>query len=163
MFDTGVLTERCEILGAPKVRLEVSADQPVAMVAVRLSDVAPDGRATRVTYGLLNLTHRDGHDEPAPMVPGQRCAVEVEMNAVTQAFPAGHRIRLSVSTSYWPLAWPPPKPVLLSVHTGQSGLELPVRPVAEPDELPPRPFGEPEGAPPIPVTRVTPGEQRWRS
>ncbi|MEV6828641.1 CocE/NonD family hydrolase [Amycolatopsis sp. NPDC051102] len=161
VFDTGVLTERCEILGAPKVRLEVSADQPVAMVAVRLSDVAPDGRATRVTYGLLNLTHRDGHDEPAPIQPGERCTVEVEMNAVAQAFPAGHRIRLSVSTSYWPLAWPPPKPVLLTVHTGQSGLELPVRPVAEPDELPPRPFGEPEGAPPIPVTRVTPGEQRW--
>ncbi|EOD59170.1 CocE/NonD family hydrolase [Amycolatopsis vancoresmycina] len=161
VFDTDVLTERCEILGAPKVRLAVSADQPVAMVAVRLSDVAPDGRATRVTYGLLNLTHRDGHDEPAPMEPGEQCAVEIEMNAVAQAFPAGHRIRLSVSTSYWPLAWPPPKPVLLSVHTGQSGLELPVRPVAEPDELPSRPFGEPEGAPPIPVTRVTPGEQRW--
>jgi hypothetical protein len=143
------------------VRLEVSADQPVAMVAARLSDVAPDGRATRVTYGLLNLTHRDGHDEPAPMEPGERCAVEIELNAVAQAFPAGHRIRLSLSTSYWPLAWPPPKPVLLSVHTGHSALQLPVRPVAEPDELPARPFGEPEGAPPIPVTALTPGEQRW--
>ncbi|MGW5720951.1 CocE/NonD family hydrolase [Amycolatopsis sp. NPDC003865] len=161
VFDTDVLTGRCEILGSPKVRLEVSADQPVAMIAARLSDVAPDGRATRVTYGLLNLTHRDGHDEPAPMQPGQRCAVEIELNAVAQAFPAGHRIRLSLSTSYWPLAWPPPKPVLLSVHTGHSALELPVRPVAEPDELPARPFGEPEGAPPISVTPVKPREQRW--
>ena len=41
--------------------LEFAVDQPVAMVAVRLSDVAPDGRATRISYGLLNLTHRDGH------------------------------------------------------------------------------------------------------
>lgn len=132
------------------VRLEVSADQPVAMVAARLSDVAPDGRATRVTNGLVNLTHRDGHDEPAPMEPGERCAVEIELNAVAQAFPAGQRIRRSLSTSYWPLAWPPPKPVLLSVHTGHSALELPVRPVAEP-----------EGAPPMSVTALTPGEQRW--
>ncbi|WP_410586940.1 CocE/NonD family hydrolase [Amycolatopsis sp. lyj-23] len=162
VFDSDVLTERCEILGAPKVRLEVSADRPVAMVAVRLSDVAPDGRATRVTYGLLNLTHRDGHDEPAPMVPCERCGVEIEMNTAAQAFPAGHRIRLSISTSYWPLAWPPPEPVLLTVHTGHSALELPVRPVAEPDELPREPFGEPEGAPPTPVTQVVPGEQRWR-
>ncbi|QKV73105.1 CocE/NonD family hydrolase [Amycolatopsis sp. Hca4] len=161
VFDTDVLTERCEILGSPKVRLEVSADQPVAMIAARISDVAPDGRATRVTYGLLNLTHRDGHDEPVPLEPGQRYDVEIELNAVAQAFPAGHRIRLSLSTSYWPLAWPPPSPVLLSVHTGHSGLELPVRPVAEPDELPPRPFGEPEGAPPMAVIAVTPGEQRW--
>jgi predicted acyl esterase len=72
VFDTDVLTDRCEILGSPRVRLEVSADKPVAMVAARLSDVAPDGRATRVTYGLLNLTHRDGHDEPAPLEPGRR-------------------------------------------------------------------------------------------
>lgn len=48
-----------------------SGRKPVAMVAVRLSDVAPDGRATRVTYGLLNLTHRDGHDEPEPLEPGK--------------------------------------------------------------------------------------------
>ena len=59
VFETDVLTERCEILGAPVVQLEVAASRPVAMVAARLSDVAPDGRATRVTYGLLNLTHRD--------------------------------------------------------------------------------------------------------
>jgi hypothetical protein len=48
--------------------------------------------------------------------------------------------RLSLSTSYWP-----PTPALLSVHTGHSVVELPVRPVAEPDELPARPFGEPAG------------------
>jgi len=71
VFDTDVLTERCEILGSPKVRLEVSADQPVAMVAARLSDVAPDGRATRVTYGMLNLTHRDSHGAPEPLEPGE--------------------------------------------------------------------------------------------
>ena len=43
-----------------------------AMVAVRLSDVAPDGRATRISYGLRNLTHRDGHDHPSALVPGER-------------------------------------------------------------------------------------------
>jgi putative CocE/NonD family hydrolase len=161
VFDTDVLTERCEILGAPAVRLVVSADKPVAMVAARLSDVAPDGRATRVTYGLLNLTHRDGHENPENVVPGRRYEVTIQLNAVAQAFPPGHRIRLSLSTSYWPLAWPPPEPARLTVHTGQSSLELPVRPVAESDEIPDRPFGEPEGADPLATTQVTPGEQRW--
>jgi putative CocE/NonD family hydrolase len=161
VFDTDVLTERCEILGAPVVRLAVSADRPVAMVAARLSDVAPDGRATRVTYGLLNLTHRDGHDEPRPLEPGQVCEVRFELNGVAQAFPPGHRIRLSLSTSYWPLAWPPPEPATLSVHTGRSTLTLPVRPVAESDEVSGRPFGEPEGTPPLATTRLSPAEQRW--
>lgn len=161
VFETDVLAERCEIVGAPLVDLDVESSEPVAMVAARLSDVAPDGRATRVTYGLLNLTHRDGSDDPRPLEPGRRYRVRVQLNAVAQGFPAGHRIRLSLSTSYWPLAWPPPRPVRLQVHTGSSTLTLPVRPAAESDEAPLRPFGEAEGAPPISMTRLQASDRRW--
>ncbi|NKQ53032.1 CocE/NonD family hydrolase [Amycolatopsis sp. K13G38] len=161
VFDTDELTETCEILGAPELELEVSADKPVAMVAARLSDVAPDGRATRVTYGLLNLTHRGGHDNPAPLEPGKRYRVRMTLNGVAQAFPPGHRIRLSLSTSYWPLAWPPPEAALLTVYTGTSKLTLPVRPTGEDDDVPPNLFGEPEGCEPISTTQLESGEQRW--
>ncbi|MGP3999436.1 CocE/NonD family hydrolase [Streptomyces sp. 8N706] len=161
VFDSDVLTERLEILGSPTVQLDLEASEPVAMVAARLSDVAPDGRATRVTYGLLNLTRRGGHDEPDPLVPGERYRAVVQLNNVAQAFPPGHRVRLSLSTSYWPLAWPPPKPVLLSVYAGASTLTLPVRPVEESHELEGRPFGEAEATAPLPTTQVTPPEQRW--
>ena len=64
VFETRPLDEPLEVLGAPVVELDVASERPVAMVAVRLSDVAPDDKATRVTYGLLNLTHRDGHARP---------------------------------------------------------------------------------------------------
>ncbi|MEU5268049.1 CocE/NonD family hydrolase [Streptomyces hygroscopicus] len=165
VFDTEALTERVEILGSPSVELELSVSEPVAMVAARLSDVAPDGRATRVTYGLLNLTHRDAIGTPEPLEPGRRYRARVQLNGVAQAFPPGHRIRLSLSTSYWPLAWPPPKPVLLSVYEGASTLTLPVRRDRDRDrsseDEPQRPFGEPEGTPPIATTRLTPPEQRW--
>ncbi|MEY9214560.1 CocE/NonD family hydrolase [Thermobifida halotolerans] len=162
VFDSGVLTERVEILGAPTVELELSVSEPVAMVAARLSDVAPDGSATRVSYGLLNLTRMDGRDDPEPFVPGRRYRATVRLNGVAQAFPPGHRIRLSLSTSYWPLAWPPPRPVLLTVYTGSSTLTLPVRPTSESDEVVKDPFGPPEGAPPLSTTRLRPAEQRWR-
>ncbi|MGI5121697.1 CocE/NonD family hydrolase [Marinactinospora thermotolerans] len=162
VFDSEILAERTEILGSPVVHLDVAADAPIAMVAARLSDVAPDGSATRVTYGLLNLTRRDGGDEPSRLVPGRRYRAEIRLNGVAQAFPPGHRIRLSLSTSYWPLAWPPPRPVLLSVFSGSSALTLPVRPLAEPDEAPLRPFGEPEATPPLQTTRLEPGEHHWR-
>ncbi|MGK5499790.1 CocE/NonD family hydrolase [Streptomyces sp. URMC 125] len=160
VFDTEPLTERVEILGAPTVELELSVSEPVAMVAARLSDVAPDGRATRVTYGLLNLT-RAGGDEPEPLVPGRRYRATVQLNGVAQAFPAGHRIRLSLSTSYWPLAWPPPRPVLTTVYVPASTLTLPVRPTTEPDGVAGAPFGEPEGAEPIRTSRLAAPEQRW--
>ncbi|WP_067970084.1 CocE/NonD family hydrolase [Nocardiopsis trehalosi] len=162
VFDSDELTERLEILGAPTVRLELSVDRPVAMVAARLSDVAPDGSATRVTYGLLNLNRLDGRDDPEPLEPGRRYQAEFQLNGVAQAFPPGHRVRLSLSTSYWPLAWPAPEPVLLTVYTGSSSLTLPVRPTEAPDEVPARPFGEPEGAPPISTTQLTPPEQSWK-
>ncbi|SFQ30823.1 hypothetical protein SAMN05421810_10636 [Amycolatopsis arida] len=161
VFDSEVLTEPCEILGAPTVTLELSVDRPVAMVAARLSDVFPDGRATRVTYGLRNLTHRDGHERPEPLEPGRRYRVSFSLNGVAQSFSPGHRIRLSLSTSYWPLAWPPPEPVLLSVHTEGSSLTLPVRSVTESDEVSQWPFDEPEGAEPIPMTQVRPSDHRW--
>jgi predicted acyl esterase len=60
-FETAPLETRLEILGAPVARLKVQVDQPTGFLAVRLSDVAPDGTSQRVSFGLLNLTHRT-HD-----------------------------------------------------------------------------------------------------
>ena len=65
------LRQPLTILGAPVVELEVESDQPEALVAVRLNDLRPDGSDLRVTYGVLNLTHRDGHETPAPLRPGK--------------------------------------------------------------------------------------------
>jgi predicted acyl esterase len=127
VFTSDPLEETLEILGAVRVELTLSSDRPVAMIAVRLSDVQPDDKATRVTYGLLNLTHRDGHAEPAPLEPGRSIRVTVRLNEVAQQFPRGHRLRISLSTSYFPLAWPPPEPVRLTVHPSESRLLLPVR------------------------------------
>ncbi|WP_026535128.1 CocE/NonD family hydrolase [Arthrobacter sp. H14] len=161
VFDSDRLPERLELLGAPMVELTLSADRPIAMVAVRLSDVAPDDEATRVSYGLYNLTHYNGSDDPRPLKPGEPQTVKVQLNGMAQSFPAGHRLRLALSTSYWPVVWPSPEPVRLTVHPGNSFLVLPVRPATADDDGPVPSFGEPEGAPPIPVTQVQPGEHDW--
>jgi hypothetical protein len=143
------------------VHLEFSVDQPVAMVALRLSDIAPDGRATRISYGLLNLTHRAGHDRPEALTPGERYRVSVTLNAMAQAIPCDHRLRLALSTSYWPLAWPPPQPVRLTVYPATSALVLPLRPDRGSDELPVPSLGEPEGAQPLKTIQVEPARHRW--
>lgn len=161
VFDGNVLSEPLAILGAPRVALQLEVDVPVALIAVRLNDVAPDGAATQVTYGLLNLCHRDGHAAPEPLEPGRRYRVEVVLNDVAQVFPPGHRIRLAISTSYWPIAWPAPEVATLTVHTGSSRLILPVRdPDPGDDDL--RTFEPPEVAPgprhrplrPLPLRRT---------
>jgi len=137
-WDSEPLAERIELLGFPDVRLALEVDRPRALIAVRLCDVAPDGSSLLVTWGLLNLTHRDGDAAPSSLGPGRRFGVAVRLNAIGQGVPAGHRLRLSVSPTYWPHAWPSPEPVTLSVfcHRGSS-LSLPVRtPRPEDDDLP---------------------------
>ncbi len=160
-FDSEPLAEELEILGAPVLDIEFSSTQPVGMMAVRLSDVAPDDKATRITYGLLNLTHRNGHDHPQPLKPGKRYRVQVKLNDVAQSFPAGHRLRVAISTSYWPLAWAPPEPVRLAICMGSSTFSLPVRPRRdEVDEA--ITFEPPEAAPPPQVEQIEPTHHTWR-
>jgi len=163
VFESEPLDEPVELLGLPKADLEVAVDRPVAMVAVRLSDVAPNGEATRVTYGLLNLTHRDGSADPQPLTPGRRYRVRVKLNGIAQVFPAGHRLRLSLSSSYFPLVWPSPEPVTLTVFTGASSLVVPVRPRRDDADAALAEFGPPESAPPLAVTDCELGEHHWRT
>jgi len=160
-FDSDHLEENLEILGPPIAEFELSADQPVAMIAVRLSDIAPDDKATRITYGLLNLTHRESSEAPQPLEPGKRYRIRVQLNDVAQSFPKGHRLRLSVSTSYWPLAWPPPNPVRLTIYTGACRLFLPIRPPRLDDQRL-RAFDDPEGAAPCEQTMIEPPNHNWR-
>lgn len=160
VFDTEVLDSDFEILGAPRAELEVSVDRPVAMIAARLSDVDSTDRAARITYGLLNLTHRNSSESPEPLEPGRRYRVSVTMNHIAQHFPAGNRLRLSLSTSYWPLAWPPPEPVTMTVYPANSCLVLPVRtPQADDEEL--APFAEAEAAPEGSTTLIEPERHDW--
>ena len=126
-FDTPPLSRRTEILGAPVLELDIASDKPLAQLYVRLCDVAADGASTRVTYGVLNLTHRNGHEAPEPLEPGRRYRVRVQMNDIAHAFPRGNRIRATVQTAAWPLLVPSPEVVGLTLFTGASTLDLPVR------------------------------------
>ena len=154
-FDTEPLVQRLEIFGAAVVTLDLASDKPSAMIAARLEDVAPDGSSTLVTYGLLNLTHRESHEHPEPLQPGRKYRVNIPLNDIAQAFPVGHRIRLAVATSHWPIVWPSPEKASLTLSTGQSTLSLPVRqPTPLDDTLAPFPPPEQAEAEPHVITKL---------
>ncbi|HLY55557.1 MAG TPA: CocE/NonD family hydrolase, partial [Stellaceae bacterium] len=135
VFDSTPLESDVEVLGNPIAAIRVAADRPVAKLALRLNEVMPDGQSRLVTWGLLNLTHRDGHEHPAPLEPGKPYDVRVQLNFIAHRFKRGSRIRLALSENLWPLIWPSPEIVTLTVSTGASSLALPVRPVP-PEEAP---------------------------
>ena len=131
------LTADTAILGAPQVRLTLSCDQPTAQIAVRLNHVHPDGASTRITYGVLNLTHRNSAATPTPMVPGQEVELALTLDHIGYTVPAGHRLRVAISTAYWPLIWPAPAPATLHITKGRIDLPGPTGDIACPAFAPP--------------------------
>lgn len=156
-FDSAPTTGITDIVGAPRVALRLAADKPRAQIAVRLNDLRPDGTSALITMGVLNLRHRTSHEAAEPLVPGQVYEVALDLDQIAYRLPAGHRLRIAVSTSYWPFLWPEPEPVTAKISGGH--LDLPVRPTAGGDEVA---FPEPVGAPPLPLKAQGEGQESKR-
>ncbi|GAA2748488.1 CocE/NonD family hydrolase [Kitasatospora cinereorecta] len=155
-FDSGPLPEPVEVLGAAGLRLRLRSRGRRGQVAARLCDVAPDGASTLVTRGVLDLTaHQDG-DRVVEWRPGTVEDVDLELAAVAHAFPAGHRIRLALSSAYWPWVWPQPDSGGFEVDPGRSVLTLPVRHLAADAGSAPISFDEPEQAAELAVQELEP-------
>jgi hypothetical protein len=152
-FDSSVLTEGMECLGQPVAELVLSADAPLAQIAVRLCDVAPDGVSHRVSYGVLNLAHLDGSAAPKPLTPGAPVRVVLPLKMCGHRFAPGHRIRFGLSTAYWPILWPAPYAATITLDLAGSRFTLPVRPVNvdEPGVV----FEPPAHGPFAPVTQLS--------
>jgi putative CocE/NonD family hydrolase len=147
-FDFPVTDAPVEILGRAKVRLRLTMDAPRGQAIARLCDVAPDGSSTLVTRGALNLSARHGRDRADAWPPGATEEVEFELNGIGHSFPPGHRIRLAVSSAYWPWIWPQAESAGFVLDPVGSVLELPVR---APTDEPAITFGEPEQSAPLGV------------
>jgi putative CocE/NonD family hydrolase len=124
-FDSEALAEALDIVGAPAVWLTLSTDKPSAQIAVRLCLVDETGASSRVTYGVMNLCHRAGHEFPQPLEPGKPFEIRIQLDDIASRAPAGHRLRLAISNAYWPLLWPSPERTGLTLVSGR--IELPVR------------------------------------
>ena len=132
-YTTDPLPEPLSILGVPVMVLHLAVSAPVATAVVRLADVAPDGTSAQVSAGILNLTHRRSHEYPEALVPGAVEELRIELRPAGYRFAAGHRIRVSVASSAWPVIWPSPFPATFTLHRGPtapSRLVLPVVPPA---------------------------------
>lgn len=123
------LGEDLEILGNATAQLRVSSPTERGQVYVRLCDVAPDGSSTLVTRGNLNLSAREGREKAVPFPVGQWADVEVPMTGMGYRFPAGHVLRVAISTAYWPWIWPQPEADGLHLDVDGSEIVLPVRAV----------------------------------
>ncbi|MEO1397446.1 MAG: CocE/NonD family hydrolase [Pseudomonadota bacterium] len=113
-----------EILGSPRIRFVLSSDKSNAHVTVRLCDVQPDGSSALITHGVLNLTHQSSHAAPEPLVSDREYTIEFDLDQIAYRMPKGHRLQLAVSSSNWPMLWPSPENVTITVHSGSVSVPL---------------------------------------
>ena len=149
-FTSRPLDDDLDVVGQPIVVLAWESAVPVATAVVRLQDVAPDGTPFQVTAGILNLTHRISHAEPTPLEPGAIHEIHVGLRATAHRFRAGHRIRLSVASSMWPVVWPSPFAATYRLHLGIEPAARLVLPTPPADRA----------ATPVPAFKTTPPDLR---
>ncbi|MFL5677479.1 MAG: CocE/NonD family hydrolase [Chloroflexota bacterium] len=131
-FTSEPLDGALEILGVARVVLHLAVSAPIATTVVRLTDVAPDGTSAQVSAGILNLTHRRSHLDPAPLIPGAVEEVVVDLRPAGYRWLSGHRVRVSVASSAWPVIWPSPHPAEFELHSGPATPSRVVLPVVPP-------------------------------
>ena len=118
-----------DVVGSPQVKLRLNCNRPVAALAARLCEVDPEGRSWLISYGILNLSFRDGFNSPARRLkPGRNYDVTVELNPIAYRFKPGHIMRLALSESLLPPGWTSPERPTLRFDLADCSLALPVRP-----------------------------------
>ncbi len=107
VWQTAPLARDVEVTGPVTVTLWVSSDAPDTDITAKLIDVYPPsphypyGFAMNLTDSILRLRYRNGR-RPEPLAPGTIARCTFALYPTANLFPAGHRIRLDVSSSNYP-------------------------------------------------------------
>jgi len=115
------------ILGAATINLKVRSKTTAPHLTARLCDVHPDGQSTRITYGVLNLAQHKSREIPQALQADTAYDIAIKLNDCSYKIPKGHKLRLSLSTAYWPLIWSTCEKSELTLELEDCHLEIPKR------------------------------------
>ena len=109
-FTSLTLQEPMELAGEVVCHLAFSTDALDTDFVVKLCDVYPDGRSIAVAEGVLQARYRGGLDQPQLLSgnPRKQVQVDVSLGEVSLVLDAGHRFRVSVTSSDAPRLKPNP-------------------------------------------------------
>ena len=102
VYSTSPLKAGLELTGPLEVVLFVGSSARDTDFTAKLVDVYPDGTAFNLQDGILRARYRDGFSKKAWMKTGEVYSLKIDLHATSNYFPAGHRIRLEVSSSNFP-------------------------------------------------------------
>lgn len=118
VFTSEPLEEDLEVTGDLLAKITFESDCCDGDIALRLTDVYPDGRSVLIADGLTRTGHFAPNEERIT-----RRQVEVDLWSTSFVFAKGHRIRLSISGSNHPK-------YEINMHVGLTGANTPEKKVA---------------------------------
>jgi uncharacterized protein len=102
VYTSPVLAAPLRIAGKLSAVLNVSSSARDTDFIARLVHVWPDGRATNIQEGALRARYRNGIDRPTLLEPDKRVELVIDMRSIAYRVPAGHRLRLDITSSSFP-------------------------------------------------------------
>jgi len=101
-FTSAPLEQPLEVTGRLRAQIELITDRVDTDVAVKLTDVYPDGRSYNIADGLARARARAGFERISLLTPGEPATLEVDLWSTSYVFNRGHRIRVAVTGSNYP-------------------------------------------------------------
>lgn len=102
VYTSAPLKSALRIAGPLRAVLHISSSARDTDFVARLVHVAPDGRAIGIQEGALRARYREGIGQPKLLEPGTTVRLDVDMRSIAYTIPAGHRLRLHVTSSSFP-------------------------------------------------------------
>jgi len=101
-YTTAPLAQDLELTGPVRLRLFASSSAVDTDFTAKLVAVHPSGFCQRLCDSAIAARFRGGVDFAVPIDPGQVYEFDIDMWNTSVVLPAGHRVRLEVSSSAFP-------------------------------------------------------------
>ena len=102
VYSTDPLEEDIEVTGPISVKVWATTSAPDTDFIATLLDVDTDGYSRPLTWGAARGRYLNGPSNPALLAAGELYEWNIDMWATSNAFKKGHRIRLDISSSFFP-------------------------------------------------------------
>ncbi len=104
VYSTPPLDHDLEVTGPIALHLYAATDAPDTDWTAKLVDVHPDGRAINLTEGIIRARFRESIYEPPKLIePDKVYEYTVELQPTSNVFLKGHRLRVDITSSNFPL------------------------------------------------------------
>ena len=106
VYTSDPLEKDMEVTGSINAHIYASSSAKDTDFVVKVSDVHPDGYSQNITpplSGVIRARYRESESVPSLLTPGHIYKFTIGLTFTSHVFKKGHRLRVSITSSYFPL------------------------------------------------------------